>query len=79
MNLDELTASKEQHQIVKLPITDKLCDRYCRTVRMLEEIVENQQYDLERMISDTMPMEKAEEAIQKMIRGENLGKILLTY
>ncbi|MEK5057102.1 hypothetical protein [Paenibacillus sp. FSL H7-0326] len=45
---------------------------------MLEEIVENQQYDLERMISDTMPMEKAEEAIQKMIRGENLGKILLT-
>ncbi|KGE18767.1 zinc-dependent alcohol dehydrogenase [Paenibacillus wynnii] len=52
---------------------------FTRTVRMLEEIVESKQYDLERIISDTMPVEKAEEAIQKMIRGENLGKILLTY
>ncbi|MBB3125409.1 2-desacetyl-2-hydroxyethyl bacteriochlorophyllide A dehydrogenase [Paenibacillus rhizosphaerae] len=52
---------------------------FVRTVRMLEEIVESQQYNLEGMISDTMPVEQAEEAIQKMIRGENLGKILLTY
>jgi 2-desacetyl-2-hydroxyethyl bacteriochlorophyllide A dehydrogenase len=52
---------------------------FTRTVRMLEEIVESKQYDLEKIISDTMPVEKAEEAIQQMIRGENLGKILLTY
>ncbi|MBC8080757.1 MAG: alcohol dehydrogenase catalytic domain-containing protein [Gorillibacterium sp.] len=52
---------------------------FTRTVRMLEEIVETKQYDLERIISDTMPLEKAGEAIKKMIRGENLGKILLTY
>ncbi|MDF2921832.1 MAG: zinc-binding dehydrogenase [Paenibacillaceae bacterium] len=52
---------------------------FTRTVRMLEELVETKQYDLERLISDTMPVEKAEDAIQQMIRGENLGKILLTY
>lgn len=50
---------------------------FTRTVRMLEEIVESGQFDLDRIISDTMPMEQAEEAIRRMIAGDNLGKILL--
>lgn len=52
---------------------------FTRTVRMLEELVESGPYNLESIISDTLPVERAEEAIQQMIRGENLGKILLAY
>lgn len=52
---------------------------FTRTVRMLEELVASGQYELEKMISDVLPAERAEEAIQQMIRGDNLGKILLSY
>lgn len=49
------------------------------TVSMLEELAQSDGSDLERIVSDTMPLERVEAAIGTMIRGENLGKILLTY
>lgn len=49
-----------------------------KTVTMLENIVTNNLFDVEKIISDTRSLEDLESALQTMKAGKNLGKILIT-
>ncbi len=49
-----------------------------KTVIMLHNIVANNLFDVEKLISDTRGLEDLETALQSMKAGQNLGKILIT-
>ncbi len=48
-----------------------------KTIKMLENIVKNRIYDLDRLISDTFSLEELEKAFTIMGKGANTGKILI--
>jgi len=50
---------------------------FIKTVKMLENIVKNRTYNLDRLISGTFRLEELEKALVIMERGENTGKILI--
>ncbi len=50
-----------------------------KTVSMLEKIVENKIFDVEKLISATYPLAELEKAIILMREGDNLGKVLIEY
>lgn len=48
-----------------------------KTVRMLENIIVNNLFDVEKLVSDTRSLDELESALQTMKAGENRGKILI--
>lgn len=52
-------------------------DHFERAVAMLPEL--QQRFDVERLVTDLLPIEQAQTAIDQMMAGTNLGKILLTF
>jgi 2-desacetyl-2-hydroxyethyl bacteriochlorophyllide A dehydrogenase len=50
---------------------------FTKAVRMLEDMVISGKADPSRIISDVYPVVKSQEALQKMVDGRNLGKILI--
>lgn len=48
-----------------------------RAVAMLPQL--QQQFDIARLVTDLLPVEQAQGAIDQMMAGTNLGKILLTF
>ncbi len=52
-------------------------DDFQRTVPMLARIVSEKRFNLETLISDVRPLNKLEDGIRTMMRGECRGKILI--
>ncbi|AZO93783.1 zinc-binding dehydrogenase [Halocella sp. SP3-1] len=52
-------------------------DHFRKTVDMLEKIIKNELFDLEKLISEIYQIEDLEKAIKVMQKGKNLGKILI--
>jgi len=52
-------------------------DHFRRTVPLLERIVQQQTFDVSRLISETCPLDALEASLATMIRGEARGKILV--
>lgn len=52
-------------------------DDFRRTVPLLDRIVQQKTFDVERLICETCDLEALEASIAKMIRGEARGKILV--
>ena len=48
-----------------------------KTVNMLENVVKNNVFDVEKLISDTYSLDDLEKALIAMKEGKNLGKILI--
>ena len=48
-----------------------------KTVKMLENIIVNNVFDVEKLISDTCSLDELESALQTMKAGKNRGKILI--
>lgn len=52
-------------------------EHFKKTVKMLDAIVKEKTFDVEKLISDTYNIEDLEKGIRAMIEGKNLGKILV--
>lgn len=54
-------------------------NHFKKTLDMLEKIIKNEIFDLEKLISNTYQLEELEEAIMLMKEGKNIGKVLIEY
>lgn len=52
-------------------------EHFTRAVRMLEDMVKSGMADPSRIISNVYPVAESQQALQKMVDGRNLGKILI--
>jgi 2-desacetyl-2-hydroxyethyl bacteriochlorophyllide A dehydrogenase len=52
-------------------------DHFAKAVLMLEDMVMSGEADPSRLISDVYPVAESQRALQKMVDGQNLGKILI--
>lgn len=52
-------------------------DHFKATLPLLDELAKSGRFPLEKLIGGTIGLEGTEEAIQTMLRGENLGKIII--